>query len=229
MEKNELPDMSLVSMCPINLRDPNNAAQEGNVISSMSVALRTEISSAKSRLHAICEETRNAKELTNAVDAKSMAEGADFTQMNLAYEGARVAAEQGWANFTQPMHNTIITNVPGPQVPLYSSGARQIRTWGTGPALDGNGLFQMVSSYCGEVTIGITSCRDMMPDPANYADCLDQSFAELKKAFLAKGKKARRTSSPKKKVAPARKAVKPVKAKQSASVTLDSSRRSGKA
>ena len=50
---------------------------------------------------------------------------------------------------------------------------------GTGPVLDSVGLFHVISSYCGEFSISITSCRELMPDPDFYRQCLQESFDEL--------------------------------------------------
>ena len=179
LENDELPDKSLVSMCPINVRDPNDDGSSANQVISMAVPLHTNIADPEQRLQAICESTRDAKAYTNAIGAKSMMEVANFIPMNLAVLGSRVAAEQGLANFTTPTFNTVITNVPGSPIPLYSSGARHVRGWGLGPCVDGDGLFHSVGSYCGEITIGVTCCRVMMPDPSHYAELLEQSYAEL--------------------------------------------------
>lgn len=208
-EKNELPEMSMVSMCPINVRDPNAGANAGNQVSAMAVALRTDIQDPKERLNAISAETNGAKELTNAMGAKSMVDMANFMPTQLAGLGARVAAEQGWANYTKPIFNTVITNVPGVQVPIFSNGAAHVRTWGTGPCVDGTGLFHSVGSYCGDITIGVSACRTMMPDPSNYADCLRASFDELKDSVLKKGAKstAKKKAAVKKKAAPKKKAT----------------------
>jgi hypothetical protein len=74
--------------------------------------------------------------------------------------------------------------VPGPQVPLYWNQARLVATYGLGPVLDGMGIIHAIFSYCGELTITATSCRELMPDPGFYAQCLEESFAELSKATL---------------------------------------------
>lgn len=192
LEKDELPEQSLVSMCPVNVRDPNAATSAGNQVVSMSVSLHTDIADAKERLEAICTSTRDAKEYTNAIGARAMMEMAEFIPMELGVLGARVAAEQGIANFATPEFNTVITNVPGPPVPFFSNGAKHIRGWGTGPCVDGNGLFHSVGSYCGEINIGVTCCRVMMPDPSRYADLLRESFVELEKAVNKGGKKQAR-------------------------------------
>jgi hypothetical protein len=121
-----------------------------------------------------------------------MIEMAEFIPMELGVLGARVAAEQGLANYAAPTFNTVITNVPGPQTPYYSNGAKHVRGWGLGPCVDGNGLFHAVGSYCGEVNIGVTSCRAMMPDPSRYAELLRESFAELEIRPAASSKNSAR-------------------------------------
>jgi WS/DGAT/MGAT family acyltransferase len=199
LENDELPERSLVSMCPINVRDPNALTSGGNQVVSMSVPLHTNIEDAKERLQAICTSTRDAKAYTNAIGAKSMMEMADFIPMELGVLGARVAAEQGIANFATPEFNTVITNVPGPSTPYYSNGAKHIRGWGMGPCVDGNGLFHAVGSYCGEVNIGVSCCRVMMPDPSRYAELLRESFAELEQGTEQKAKPVRKTASTRKK------------------------------
>jgi hypothetical protein len=163
------------------------------------VPLHTNIEDAKERLQAICTSTRDAKAYTNAIGAKSMMEMADFIPMELGVLGARVAAEQGIANFATPEFNTVITNVPGPSTPYYSNGAKHIRGWGMGPCVDGNGLFHAVGSYCGEVNIGVSCCRVMMPDPSRYAELLRESFAELEQGTEQKAKPVRKTASTRKK------------------------------
>lgn len=186
-ENDELPDQSLVSMCPINVRDPNEESEVANQVVSMAVALHTDVEDAVERLQAIRESTRDAKHYTRAIGAKTMMEVANFIPMDLAVLGSRVAAEQGLANFATPEFNTVITNVPGSPIPIYSNGARHVRGWGLGPCVDGNGLFHSVGSYCGELTVGITCCRVMMPDPSRYTELLDQSFKELQAASNIEG------------------------------------------
>ena len=69
--------------------------------------------------------------------------------------------------------------MPGPQVPLYFAGARLVFFFGGAAVVDGMGLLHGVTSYCGEVVLSVVSDREIMPDPATYAECLDQSFDDL--------------------------------------------------
>jgi hypothetical protein len=92
-----------------------------------------------------------------------------------------VTALQNEHRFSSP-YNTIFSNIPGPQVPLYFVGARMVTHLGTGPLGDGMGIGHCVLSYNGELTINVTADRAMLPDPAHYADCIAGSFDELAKA-----------------------------------------------
>ena len=96
--------------------------------------------------------------------------------------GARTSARLSLANRMRPIFNTTVTNMPGPQEPLYMAGARLVALYGIGMIVEGMGLIHPVMSYCGTITIAFTSCREMLPDPAFYASCIRDSFAELSAA-----------------------------------------------
>ena len=96
----------------------------------------------------------------------------------------------GMANRTNPVFNCVITNVPGPQVPLYCAGAKLVAHYGLGPLFDGMGLIFPVLSYCGRITISATSCREMLADPEFFADCIQSSYDALKAATLGKMSRA---------------------------------------
>ena len=159
LDKEELPEDSLVAMAPINVRDTAEKGTGGNIVSSMSV---------------------DSKQLANAVGAKSMTDYTQFIPSTLTAQAARLASRWGLLNRLNTLYNCVITNVPGPQVPLYNTGARMVANYGTGPILDGMGLFHAITSYCGDFAISATSCRVMMPDPDFYRQCLLDSYAELK-------------------------------------------------
>ena len=106
----------------------------------------------------------------------------DITQVlpgSLAGLAARLYSRLGLANRIKPFLNAVITNVPGPQVPLYFTGAKMVGLYGMGPVMDGMGLIHPVFSFSGRISISVTACRDQMPDPSFYAECLQASFDEL--------------------------------------------------
>jgi diacylglycerol O-acyltransferase len=184
LDKNELPEQSLAAMAPVNVRNPEEKGTGGNIVSSMTVQVRSDIEDARERLIAVHEGTSKAKEYANAVGAKTMTDYTQFIPSTLTAQAARLASRWGLLNQMDPLYNCVITNVPGPQVPLYNTGAKMVSNFGTGPVQDGLGLFHVISSYCGEFTISATACREMMPDPQFYRQCLRDSFTELRQATL---------------------------------------------
>ncbi|GAB5450849.1 MAG: wax ester/triacylglycerol synthase family O-acyltransferase [Halioglobus sp.] len=180
----ELPDKSLAAMAPINVRsDKDNTG--GNIVSTMTVQVRSDIEAPFERLLAVSEGSTRAKELTNAIGAKAMTDYSQFIPSMLTAQAARLASRWGLMNRISPQFNCVITNVPGPPIPLYNTGAKMVANYGTGPVQDSLGLFHVISSYCGQFVISATSCRVMMPDPEFYRQCLQESFEELRDAAAA--------------------------------------------
>jgi WS/DGAT/MGAT family acyltransferase len=178
-DKGELPSESLRVMAPISVRTPEQAGTGGNQVSAMVATLGTDIADGRQRLEAVRESTRASKALSEAIDARTLSELSEFVPGGLAAVGARMASQFQVATRTTPVVNTVVSNVPGPQVPLYFAGARLVTLFGGAAVVDGMGLMHGVSSYCGEVMLSGVSDRDMMPDPAMYAASLDRSFDEL--------------------------------------------------
>ncbi|MFT6033361.1 MAG: diacylglycerol O-acyltransferase [Arenicella sp.] len=205
--KNELPERSLAAMAPVNIRTKDQLGKAGNQVSQLTVRVRSDIDDPLERLIAVNAGTSQAKEFNNAIGAKTMTDYSQFIPSTLTASAAKLASRLALANHIKPSYNCVITNVPGPQVPLYFTGAKMLCNFGLGPAIDGVGLFHAILSYCGKFNISINACREMMPDPAFYADCLRESFQELHDATVPKQpnknakKKARKKTSSKKKMA----------------------------
>ena len=177
--KNELPDASMVAMAPISVREIDQKGALGNRVAAMTVALGTHISDPVERLQAVHKGAMASKAMTNAVGAKLMTDYSQFIPSTTAALAARLYTELGLADSMNLPYNCVITNVPGPQVPLYSAGARLVTQYGLGPVFDGMGLIFPVFSYCGHITVSFTSCREMVPDPEFFRDCLAESYNEL--------------------------------------------------
>ena len=87
---------------------------------------------------------------------------------------------------------TVVSNVPGPQVPLYLAGAKMHMLMGIGPVMDMMGLFHAVISGAGLITITFTACRELLPDPGFYKECLQQAYDELEAATIKKPARKKR-------------------------------------
>jgi diacylglycerol O-acyltransferase / wax synthase len=182
LDKGELPEIPLVAMAPISVRSEAEAGAGGNMVSGMFVSLGTDIADPLERLAATRTSTQSSKELAQAVGARTLLEAAQLLPGGLVGLGARTGARLSLANRTNPVFNTTVTNMPGPQEPLYMAGARMVAMYGMGMIVEGMGLIHPVMSYCGDLTVSFTSCREMLPDPAVYATALRTSFEELAKA-----------------------------------------------
>ena len=177
--KGELPGESMIAMAPISVRSEEQKKAAGNQVSVMNVLLGTDIEDPRKRLEAVRESTHQQKAFSSALGAHTLSEYSQFLPGGLAALGARAASRMEMANVGNPTFNTVVTNVPGPQVPLYFAGARLVNLVGVGPVNDGMGLIHPITSYCGILTIAFTACREMLPDPAFYAECIQESFDEL--------------------------------------------------
>ncbi|MCC5885130.1 MAG: wax ester/triacylglycerol synthase family O-acyltransferase [Gammaproteobacteria bacterium] len=179
MSKNELPVESLVAMAPISVRAKDQSGAMGNQVAAMAAQLRSDIGEPIARLQAVHEGTVQSKALTEAVGARLMTDYSQFIPSSLAGLAARLYTRAGLANRVRPIFNCVVTNIPGPQQSLYMGGARLITQYGLGPIVDGMALIHPVFSYCGEITISFTSCREIMPDPEFYAECIEASYEEM--------------------------------------------------
>jgi hypothetical protein len=85
----------------------------------------------------------------------------------------------------RPIYNLTISNVPGPQMPLYSVGARLVATYPMGPINEGAALNITVTSYLGRMMFGFHGCREAVDDPWFLATATDEAAAELSAAVQA--------------------------------------------
>jgi diacylglycerol O-acyltransferase len=182
LAKQELPTQSLIAMAPVSVRSSREQGALGNRVSAMLVALGTECADPRDRLATVRQSSAASKALSGAVGAKLMTDYTQFIPSTTAALAARLYTELGLAEQMNLPFNCVVTNVPGPRVPLYSAGARLVTQYGMGPVFDGMGLMFPVFSYCGHVNIAVNACREMLPDPEFFAACLQASFDELRRA-----------------------------------------------
>lgn len=186
LAKGELPAKPLVAMTPVSVRPDEHRQSMGNYVSAMLVSLETDESDPRKRLAAIQDGARRSKTYHHAVGARTLMDYAHVLPFSIAGLGARLYTELGLARYHAPPFNVVITNVPGPQVPLYMGGARLLTNIGAGPIFDGIGLFMPVLSYAGTISIGVTSCREILPDARELCEGLEASLEELESALHPK-------------------------------------------
>jgi diacylglycerol O-acyltransferase len=126
------------------------------------------------RLHQVSYSFKAHKETGRAVAANRLAGIAGFAPTTFHAIGSRVAAAEVRRDF-----QLSITNVPGPQSPLYAAGARMVRTFPIPPLLPRQALAIGVTSYDGQVFYGITADRDLVPDADVLGQCVTEALTEL--------------------------------------------------
>lgn len=177
----ELPASSLSAMAPFYVRPGTDAAPQ---LSWTRVDLGTDIADARQRLAHVQAQTASSELINRALGARELAEaGHHMPAATLALTAKWLGAWAGPSGLgrlerrTPPAHCSI-TNVPGPKETLYLCGARMTYFSAIMPISDGNGLVFAVTSYDGRLVISPTSCRELMPDPAVFAQCVRDSFQE---------------------------------------------------
>ncbi|MDX1704034.1 MAG: wax ester/triacylglycerol synthase family O-acyltransferase, partial [Altererythrobacter ishigakiensis] len=174
--KDDLPKSTLTAMAPISVRSSDEKGDMGNQVAAMIAPLGSHISDPKKRLEYVFGQTSNSKALTNALGARTMTEVSKVNPLLYMALGAQLFSRVSLAHRVMPF-NTVVTNVPGPPVHIYSAGARmESMALSLICLTDGLGLAHVVQSYVDEAYISFTACRDIMPDPEFYSQCLQDSF-----------------------------------------------------
>ena len=176
----ELPREALSAFAPVSTRTADQAGSAGNQVAGMFVTLHTDEPDPVRRLEKVYRTTQSSKEMSEAVGARSMTDVTQTMPVALAGIAGRLIARTGLMSRLTPVAHCVVSNVPGPQVPLYFTGARMVASFGLGLPMEGIGLFHAVLSYNGAITVSVTACREQMPDPSFYAQCLEESFRELR-------------------------------------------------
>jgi diacylglycerol O-acyltransferase len=186
LEKDELPEKPLVAMVPVSTRSEQQKNAMGNQVSAMYIQLATDEEDPIKRLKKIHLNTLIGKLYQDAVDAKSLMGYAELIPFGLAGVAARFYSRAAIAKHHNPFFNVVITNVPGPQIPIYLAGHKLIVNMGTAPIFDGMGLIIPICSYNGVLTISPTSAANLMPDLDDFTRYIRESANELELAVQEK-------------------------------------------
>jgi WS/DGAT/MGAT family acyltransferase len=173
-KKGELPDSSMIAVVPMTLRGADKGGDRGNQVGFTLMPVYSEIDDPLERLRAISASAGTSKRVTDAV-------GKELARDLLEHLPAPIS-QTLLRNVKLPGIGLAVSNVRGPDVPLYMAGAQLVNWSPISIAVDGIGLNVTGFSYNGTMWICAVSCREMMPDPAFFAECLRNSCAELKDA-----------------------------------------------
>lgn len=180
LERDALPREPLLAVCPVSVRVESERGAAGNKVSAMFVRLPTHLDNPEARLAAIRESTEGAKEDHNAIGARTLTDWAEWAAPKSFGLASRLYSSMQLANQHRPIHNLVISNVPGPPFPLYLAGAELVAAYPMGPIMDGAGLNVTVLSYRDHVDIGFLADAELVPDVWRLAELVQPSFDELR-------------------------------------------------
>lgn len=163
------------AVVPVSVIDQElEATSLGSQIAAHFVDLPIGEASPVVRLHQVSYSFKVHQETGRGVAANRLAGIAGFAPTTFHAIGARVAAAERGRGF-----QLTVTNVPGPQSPLYAAGAKMVATYPVPPLLPGHALAIGVTSYDGRVYYGLTADRDLVPDADVLGQCIREALDEL--------------------------------------------------
>jgi diacylglycerol O-acyltransferase / wax synthase len=166
------PSTTIRAMAPVSVREQDNGV--GNRVSAYLVDLPVGEPNAVVRLHHVSHAMRAHKDSGQSVGADALVRLGSFAPPTLHALGARVAS-----GFSQRIFNLVVSNVPGPQFPLYAAGAKMIEMFPVVPLSKNQGLSIGITSYDGGVYFGLNADRDAMTDVDGLATMIEESLEEL--------------------------------------------------
>ncbi|KAA0023420.1 WS/DGAT/MGAT family O-acyltransferase [Antrihabitans cavernicola] len=180
-DRGELPDSSLVAMVPVSVHATSDRPGT-NKVSGMFSQLRTDIEDPAERLQAIAEANVVSKLHNEALGATLLQDWAQFASPATFGAAMRLYAGLRLAERHPVIHNLVVSNVPGPPVPLYFLGARIDGMYPMGPVFHGAGLTATVMSLEDKLDVGLIACSELAPDLWSLADAFPEALEELVKA-----------------------------------------------
>jgi diacylglycerol O-acyltransferase len=176
-----LPGAPLIAMIPVSVRDPASKGALGNRVSAMLATLPTHVTDPGRRLEIAHAATKIAKAQQAAIPQGLVDQISDFAPPALTARTARVVFATGLLHRLPPF-NVCISNVPGPNVPVYLCGARLLAHYPVSVITDGQGLNITLVGYLGQLHFGLVSCRELVPDIDHLAGYLVDELELLLKA-----------------------------------------------
>ena len=165
------PGTTLRALVPVSVRAPADPAAP---VASYLIDLPVSEPNPVIRLHQVSFAMAGHTESGQSVAADALMELGRFAPSTLHILGARVGSQLG-----RRLYNLLVTNVPGPQVPLYAAGIPVAAMYPVAPLAQGRTLAVAVTSYNGRVFFGLTADRDAMPDLDDFGPLLLEAVEEF--------------------------------------------------
>lgn len=181
-QRGEHFDRPLVVSVPVSVRGREVDGGSTNQVSDMFVRLPVHLSDPVDQLRFVATDTAEAKAMHGALGQNMLGDVTEVTPPALFKFASRLYSSAGLADRLAPIHNLVVSNVPGPPVPLFVAGARVVGLFPFGPLVEGAGLNISVMSDMGSLDVGVIACPDLVPDVQDVADGVVDGVAALRRA-----------------------------------------------
>jgi diacylglycerol O-acyltransferase len=182
-EHDEHPSGSLVAGVPVSTDEAGSAPRlGGNAVSNMFTTLGTSIADPVERLLEVSRVTAEAKRMQRALGMKMLEDWVQFTPPAPFSAFMRAYSHLRGADYHPAPFNVVVSNVPGPTMPVWIAGARLTDLYSVGPILQGIGLNVTVWSYLDRMNFSLLACPDLLPDLRGLADHLPGGLEDLLRA-----------------------------------------------
>jgi WS/DGAT/MGAT family acyltransferase len=165
-------ELDFRAFCPVSVRSASDHGTLGNRVASMLARLPIGEEDPAARLQRVRAVMGDLKESKQALGAEVLTSVSEWTAPTLISLAARLA-------YRNRASNLVVTNVPGPQIPLYLLGARMTETYPVVPVFWNHGLGIALFSYAGGLYWGFNADWDLLPDLHDFVVHIDASFREL--------------------------------------------------
>jgi diacylglycerol O-acyltransferase / wax synthase len=180
LEQNELPDSPLIAMVPVSLRSDSEADSGGNMVGAILCNLGTDIDDPAKRLEVISNSMHGNKEVFASLPRL---EALALSALMIAPLG--LSAVPGFVGATRPPFNIVISNVPGPQQPMYWNGARLDGNYPLSIVLDGQALNITLANNGDNLDFGLVGCRRSVPHLQRLLGHIEDALKDLERAVGA--------------------------------------------
>jgi WS/DGAT/MGAT family acyltransferase len=177
--QDDLPEEPLACVVPVSTKSAEEKQEFSNKVSAMFVQLPTHMDHPNDILKTVAAETRAAKYVFEAAEDAVVEGWSEWAPPALIAIGARLFSGLDVADWVHTPINCVVSNMPGPQVPLYWGGARVEAIYPMGPVAESVGLNLTVLSNRDRLDFGVMACRDTVPDVWDIADGFAQAVAEF--------------------------------------------------
>src|SRR5438270_2014200 len=200
-DRGEMVPEAMRVFAPVSVRDESRRYALGNLVSAMVVEVPLAPMLPRDRMHMVTAATGDLKRSRAAVAARTLTQLANWAPATVQGLAGRVMTSQ-LRSSAQSIVNLVATNIPGPQFPFYTGGAKLIDVWPFVSIYHSLGLNIAIVSYDGAISFGLLADRDLVPDLDDFARHLEQTVSDYRDSALARVRKpTSRTARPRKQAA----------------------------